>query len=229
MIQYKLQYINSILDSPDNILGIIYKITNNKTNKSYIGQTLTHKLNAKRYRPFGEVRRLNQHLSDALCNSKKNQCTCLNNSIRKHGKECFTTEVIEYCEPENSNEREIYWIKQYNTISPNGYNLSEGGLKGPTLQEQRVKLMEKTREQFLKKKLDRYTGIVTKIDINHMDQYIRERHHDRYGGVYYTVIIDGIKSIFVGQHISKEDLKQQVYTFLTTLEKLQHDQTAGTP
>ncbi len=229
MTESKLQYINNILETNENALGIIYKITNNENGKCYIGQTVTHKLNAKKYRPFGEKRRLNQHISDALCNSKKKQCTCLNNAIRKYGKDSFTTEVIEYCELDQSNDREIYWIKHHNTISPNGYNLNEGGMKGPTLPEQRVKLMTKTQEQFSKKKLDRYSGITTTIDVNNMDQYIRERHHDRYGGIYYAVIIEGIKSIFVAQHISKEDLKQLVYNFLIALSKLQHDQTAGTP
>lgn len=44
----KLRYINDILETRENVLGIIYIITNSKNGKKYIGQTLSHKLNAKK-------------------------------------------------------------------------------------------------------------------------------------------------------------------------------------
>lgn len=213
-ITTKLQYKDTTLDTNDNVLGIVYKITNTRNGKCYVGQTVTHKLNAGRYRPFGEQRRLHQHSSDALCNTKKKQCSYLNNAIRKNGPNVFKVEVLEYCCLEDANDREIALIKDHNTLFPNGYNLTEGGKKGATLPSQRVKLMEKTKEQFNEKKLQKYQNISTKINTNNLDQYVYENYFERYGGTYYAVKVDGIKSIFVGQHISKEELKQQAYDFL---------------
>lgn len=49
----------------------------------------------------------------------------------KYGIDNFLFEVIEECKRENLNEREIYWIKQYNSFffdkNSNGYNLTRGG------------------------------------------------------------------------------------------------------
>ncbi len=37
-------------------------------------------------------------------------------------------EILEYCESEDQlNEREKFWIKELNSRSPNGYNLTVGG------------------------------------------------------------------------------------------------------
>lgn len=55
----------------DMITGEIYKITNLVTNKSYIGQTRTHRLNHGKYRPYGYLHRFNDHNSEAKSNKKK--------------------------------------------------------------------------------------------------------------------------------------------------------------
>lgn len=88
----------------------IYKITNLINNKIYIGQTVEPE------------KRWWQH-----CNNAKN-CRDeypIHNAIRKYGKGNFLFEVIEWTE--GYNEREIELIKQYNSISPNGYNVAGGG------------------------------------------------------------------------------------------------------
>lgn len=48
----------------------------------------------------------------------------------KYGMENFTFEVIEK-NVKNYNEREKYWIQYYNCITPNGYNMTEGGEEPP--------------------------------------------------------------------------------------------------
>lgn len=53
----------------------------------------------------------------------------LYNAINKYGEENFEMEILEWCR--NYNEREVYWIKKLNTLSPNGYNISEGGNEPP--------------------------------------------------------------------------------------------------
>jgi len=91
-------------------MGIIYIITNNITNKSYVGQT-----------SYQLSKRWKQHCYFA---EKRNCQTYLSNSIRKHGSINFTPSVLE--ETVDLHNREKYWIKELKTYK-HGYNLTEGG------------------------------------------------------------------------------------------------------
>lgn len=98
---------------------IIYKITNIINSKSYVGQTV-----------YGLDRRWNQH------NSKSSGCRALASAIRKHGKENFTIEIVAVCNSLSElNKQETKFIKEFNTLSPNGYNLTTGG-EGKVLSEE---------------------------------------------------------------------------------------------
>lgn len=89
----------------------IYVIKNTINNKIYVGQSTN------------PHRRFIQHLSRGNC-QKDNYPIHL--AIAKYGKDCFYYEVIEK-DIENFDEREKYWIAFYNSIVPNGYNMTEGG------------------------------------------------------------------------------------------------------
>jgi group I intron endonuclease len=89
---------------------IIYKITNLMNSKKYIGQTVSLKY------------RWNRH------KKSNSQCIALKNAIQKYGQENFIIEVISRCSSlQEANHREEYYIKLFNTLSPNGYNLLKGG------------------------------------------------------------------------------------------------------
>jgi group I intron endonuclease len=118
---------NKILDSNDNIFGIIYEMTNNRTGMKYVGQTVSHRKNKAKYRPFGETGRFKDHISEAVNNTKKKQCSYLNHAIRKYGSDAFSVTTLETCTLSALNEREQYYIKEKNTLFPNGYNLTKGG------------------------------------------------------------------------------------------------------
>lgn len=90
--------------------GKIYIITNDINDKVYIGQT-TQSLN----------RRFNGHSCKDATNASH-----IKRAINKYGKEHFKIELIEQCPVSKLNEREIYWIKYYNSFEY-GYNLTEGG------------------------------------------------------------------------------------------------------
>lgn len=93
---------------------IIYKITNKITSRCYIGLT---------------IRQLKQRFAGHV--SGDSYCRYLRDSIKRHGKENFTIEEIYTCfDYEHANEMEDYFIKYYNTLAPNGYNLREGGRYG---------------------------------------------------------------------------------------------------
>lgn len=88
--------------------GIIYKVTS-PSGKIYIGQTI-HTLEE----------RIKGH------NKKSTNCTLLKRAIDKY-RDIMVYEIIETVPYELLDEREIYWIKYYNSLAPNGYNCSSGG------------------------------------------------------------------------------------------------------
>src|SRR5574343_2808 len=96
------------------IYGIIYKVTNKINNKSYIGET-TATLK----------RRKSQHKYSA----KNNKYKCVfHDAIRKYGWDNFKwTEIYQCNSSKELDEKEMYFIKEYNTFAPNGYNLTIGG------------------------------------------------------------------------------------------------------
>lgn len=96
-------------------LSYIYKITNIKNNKSYIGQT-TNDINLY----------INNHFTYAL---EKNSNKYFHKAIRKYGKDQFIWEILfqDYCHPNKLSSLEIFFIAYYNTQKPNSYNISPGG------------------------------------------------------------------------------------------------------
>ena len=116
-----------LLLDKSKVKGQIYLMTNVQTQQQYVGQTLTHRKNHEKYRPFGYQGRFQDHISEALCNTKKKQCRYLNNAIRKYGKEAFQVSLLTTCEPSQLDSLEEHYIKEYNTLYPNGYNLTRGG------------------------------------------------------------------------------------------------------
>lgn len=110
----------------DKVIGEIYKITNLVTNKCYIGQTRSHRLNHAKYRPFGYMGRFKDHIHEANSN-KKFHCRYLNASILKYGSDNFTCQLIQTCNVNDLDDFEIQYISELNTKYPNGYNLTNGG------------------------------------------------------------------------------------------------------
>jgi group I intron endonuclease len=90
---------------------VVYLVTNKVNGKRYVGWT--SKSLEVRWR---------QH------SRRHSNCFALHNAINKYGVESFTIEVL-FTVPtkELATELEIEHIKIYNTISPNGYNLTSGG------------------------------------------------------------------------------------------------------
>jgi group I intron endonuclease len=128
-------------DEFDKVIGEIYKITNTVTQKSYIGQTRSHRLNHSKYRPFGHLGRLKDHISEAN-SEKKNQSWYLNSAILKYGAEKFVCEKILECKLNELDDYESLYISEYKTKYPNGYNLTDGGQKGANLRCEKIILNE---------------------------------------------------------------------------------------
>lgn len=210
-----LELSKKILDEPTERYCEIYKITNISNGKIYVGQAVSHILNHKRYRPYGHEGRFRCHISEAF-SSKKNQSHYLNNAIRKYGVEDFMVELLECCEIDKSDEREIHYIKELNSLFPNGYNLKNGGSVFTHTDESKKRVSNGVINYFKDKKMDRFKDI-KKID-DDIEKYIKplKRNNEQYG---WYVYIDRKKADFGGVHIPLEQSKISAIDFIKDLKK----------
>lgn len=86
----------------------IYKITNMKNNKNYIGQAVNI------------YKRWNEHI-----NTSKTGTTKLYKDIRKYGIENFAFAILEECPPTILDMKEVDYISEYNSFK-DGYNSNNG-------------------------------------------------------------------------------------------------------
>lgn len=103
--------------------GKIYKITNKINGKSYIGQT---------------VRDLKYRLTEHL--KPNSSCNALSRAVEKYGRENFYIETLGIFLEDLLNLAEIAAIKEHNTITPNGYNIMEGGNASKLSDETKAKI-----------------------------------------------------------------------------------------
>ena len=220
------QLSNETLDEPTERYCEIYKITNLTTGKIYVGQAVSHILNHKRYRPYGREGRFKCHISEAF-STKKNQSHYLNNAIRKYGVADFVVELIEFCEIAEANDKEIHYIKFYNSLFPGGYNLKNGGSVFTHSDESKKRVSNGVKSYFKDKKYERFKDI-TQID-DDISQYIKplNRNKTQYG---WYVYIDRKKADFGGVHISLDESKKEAEEFIIYVKnQLAKHLAAGNP
>lgn len=83
-------------------------------------------INGKKY--IGQTRNLTRRIRDHTTNYKRESNPYLNSSIEKYGTENFSIYIVEHCQEEELNEREIYYIGKFNTTCREyGYNILAGG------------------------------------------------------------------------------------------------------
>jgi group I intron endonuclease len=221
-----LELSKKILDNPTERYCEIYKIINLSNNKIYVGQAVSHILNHKRYRPYGHEGRFRCHISEAF-STKKNQSHYLNNAIRKYGVTNFVVELIEYCEISNADERETHYIKELNSLFPNGYNLKNGGSVFTHSDESKKRVSNGVSNYYKDKKYDRFKDIKN-IDDN-IEKYIKplKRNNEQYG---WYVYIDRVKADFGGVHIPLDESKISAIEFIENLKNhLAKCLVAGSP
>lgn len=94
-------------------MGYIYKIENTVDNKIYIGQTI-------------------QDLESRWKDHRKigSNCRYLKSAIKKYGIDKFEFKLVCITFDNQLDDMEILYIKKYNCLAPNGYNLRLGGDSG---------------------------------------------------------------------------------------------------
>lgn len=98
-------------------MGYIYKISNSNNDKLYIGQTKCKDPRNRWYKHRYTARHL----------ERDREVSVLHRAMAKYGLNTFKFEIIEEITNELLDEREQYWIKFYNSVIPNGYNITQGG------------------------------------------------------------------------------------------------------
>ena len=133
----------------------IYKISNTVNDKLYIGQT---------------HRSINHRFSEH-CKPSRNKLSIITKAICKYGRDKFKIEVLE--ETLFPVEKEEFYIKKFNTISPNGYNLE---IKGSVVIYSQ-KTLEKIREN-IKNRIKLFGPILPK-GTKQTKEWIEKRFKNR--------------------------------------------------
>ena len=102
----------------------IYKITN-PLNKIYIGQSINIERRFKEYQKHQQITTIGSKLF---------------NSIKKYGCNNHQFEIIEECNLEQLNEKEIYWGLKFDVLGKNGLNLRLGDSNGLCSEETKQKI-----------------------------------------------------------------------------------------
>lgn len=104
--------------------GYIYIVTNQINGMQYVGQT---------YRTIEQ--RFKQHQYDAMSNNRSK--TLFHEQMYYYGVNNFIVQKLDEYECDDKcellrhlNDMEIYYIEKYNTLCPNGYNSTRGGMHG---------------------------------------------------------------------------------------------------
>ncbi|WNL51065.1 intron-encoded endonuclease [Synechococcus phage S-CREM2] len=124
-------------------MAFIYKATNNKTGKSYVGRTSYARLSARIANHYYQARHKDHNIP-------------FHNALRKYEREDFDWTILEECGKEEAGSREIYWIEQVNPE----YNATRGGDGGTYGRECSEETRKKIAEGVGKKVRCIDTGVV---------------------------------------------------------------------
>lgn len=152
-------------------IGYIYKIENQINGHVYIGQT---KYNCKI--------RWSSHRNEYKRKSSHNYNTYLYNAMRKYGIDAFDFSVIESCPDDQLNDREKYWIEQYDSFN-NGYNMTIGGEGGTVTKETEEQICKYWKDGLaiwqIQSKTELCYNTIQRILNENMDTYTKEEAHRR--------------------------------------------------
>ncbi len=174
---------------------VIYRLIS-PSGKSYIG--LTTKTFEERWK-----RHLQSYRS-ALKNGKINKSVALYRAFHKYSPNSFIKEILIECKNEELDQYEIDMIVEYDSFTPNGYNLTRGGrggITGMVFSEETIINMRTYAEEL--KGLPKYV------------QYGTWKHYEYF-------IIEGhprcLYKKFQDKLLTLEELKQKVLDFLIDLD-----------
>lgn len=152
----------------------IYKIENLINKKVYIGQS---KNIYKRY--------FFHHKSDCYNINSPAYNFQIYQAIRKYGEENFAIFVLELCSEGQLDEREVFWIKYYDSFK-NGYNATEGG--------------------------QRWTSTIHSVETEEKRRVTREKNQSLKGQNHPRAKLTNQEVINIRQRYIKGETVEQIYT-----------------
>lgn len=127
-----------------NMITGIYEITNLVNNKKYIGQS---KKVPGRWNDHIRIAFIDQNLLKNKTDIRDYKLP-IHNAMRKYGVENFSFRILEFCEQDDLNIREQFWIEKLKTNQPDyGYNLTPGGQKNFQVNGERHGMAKLTQAQ----------------------------------------------------------------------------------
>jgi group I intron endonuclease len=122
-------------------MAYIYRILNKITKKCYIGESKSKDVNW-RWREHKRKIEINKG------------CPALRDAVKKYGIEYFEFSVIIICFDDERFKYEKEYIKKYNSVVPNGYNITNGGegggFQGKTHTEQvKADIRNKSKQKYI--------------------------------------------------------------------------------
>lgn len=107
------------IPNPGYADGVIYLVTHKASQKKYVGLTVQ------------SIERRWKYHQDQAQSGYITSADSLHAAIREFGFEAFIIEKIDIgCTKIDLEKKERYWIKELNTLYPNGFNISPGGVSG---------------------------------------------------------------------------------------------------
>jgi hypothetical protein len=146
--------------------GQVYLIRNKINKKCYIGQAICFTGNNNN--KWGTLGRWKSHIREAL-KTNQNNCCVLNNAIRKYGENNFEIFTLMKCSIEKLDENEINFIKIFDSMQPNGYNIKSGGYSSKNSDN----TIEKMKIAHLGHRRDKYSRKYE--EDNYLPKYIKMR------------------------------------------------------
>lgn len=160
---------------PEEDTPCIYSIYNIVSKMYYIGQTKNF------------YKRKMSHIILLRKNSHKN--THLQNSWNFYGEENFIFEIIDICDDvKERNVKEVDYIKKFNSLSPNGYNLASGGNASSPSEESRMKMSISKKGMILS---DEWRANISKATSGENNPMYGKKHSEK--------TIEKIKESLLGQ------------------------------
>lgn len=114
----EIQYIKSIQDTPEGVIGFVYQITNMENNKSYIGKKSLHSTVSKKLtkREISEQTGPGRKATKRKVTTESNwltytgSCKLLNEDIKQLGRDKFIFKILKWC----YNKKQLsFWETHY--------------------------------------------------------------------------------------------------------------------
>lgn len=150
---------------------IVYRMTNRMTRQSYIGTT---------------TQALHYRMSNHRANAERGVNYPLCEAIRTFGWEAFDVEVIARCvTKEEMHAKEEQAIALFGTMTPNGYNLTANGRRGPVSEATKAKMSQRLKGR---KPVRRSAEAQERINEAHRGAKNKRARAIRYRGTIYSTI-----------------------------------------